>query len=89
MNNTEQYIHNIWTIMPMHTDKEKFYLLDLKKHLKEFMDDHPDCSYEDIVEHFGEPKDSKNETKRSVPEVHYFSLCPLYITCAMVWSSLV
>ena len=46
MNNTEQYIHNIWTIMPMHTDKEKFYLLDLKKHLKEFMDDHPDCSYE-------------------------------------------
>lgn len=57
MNNTEQYIHNIWTIMPMHTDKEKFYLLDLKKHLKEFMDDHPDCSYEDIVEHFGEPKD--------------------------------
>lgn len=57
MNNTEQYIHKIWTIMPMHTDKEKFYLLDLKKHLKEFMDDHPDCSYEDIVEHFGEPKD--------------------------------
>ena len=41
MNNSEQYIHNIWTIMPMHTNKEKFYLLDLKKHLKEFMDDHP------------------------------------------------
>ena len=71
MNNTEQYIHNIWTIMPMHTDKEKFYLLDLKKHLKEFMDDHPDCSYEDIVEHFGEPKDIVVEYIQNVSFVHY------------------
>ena len=29
----------------------------MKKHLKEYVDDHPNCSYEDIVDHFGEPKD--------------------------------
>ena len=33
MNNIKKYIKNIWTIMPMHTKKEKFYLNELKKHL--------------------------------------------------------
>ena len=104
MNNTEPYIHNIWTIMPMHTDKEKFYLLDLKKHLKEFMDDHPDCSYEDIVEHFGEPKDIVVEYIQNSDENYLIQrmrlkeafqkfivfLCILCtFTCDMVWSSLV
>ena len=32
MNNIKKYIKNIWTIMPMHTKKEKFYLNELKKH---------------------------------------------------------
>ena len=31
MNNIKKYIKNIWTIMPMHTKKEKFYLNELKK----------------------------------------------------------
>ena len=26
MNNIKKYIKNIWTIMPMHTKKEKFWL---------------------------------------------------------------
>ena len=46
MNNIKKYIKNIWAIMPMHTKKEKFYL-----------NDHPQCSYDDIVQQFGEPKD--------------------------------
>jgi len=50
MNNIKKYIKNIWTIMPMHTKKEKFYL-------NEYLDDHPQCSYDDIVQQFGEPKD--------------------------------
>ena len=50
MNNIKKYIKNIWTIMPMHTKKEKF-------HLNEYLDDHPQCSYDDIVQQFGEPKD--------------------------------
>ena len=49
MNNIKKYIKNIWTIMPMHTKKEKFYLNELKKHLNEYLDDHPQCSYDDIV----------------------------------------
>ena len=57
MNNIKKYIKNIWTIMPMHTKKEKFYLNELKKHLNEYLDDHPQCSYDDIVQQFGEPKD--------------------------------
>ena len=52
-----KYIKNIWTIMPMHTKKEKFYVSELKKHLNEYLDDHPQCSYDDIVQQFGEPKD--------------------------------
>ena len=55
MNNIKKYIKNIWTIMPMHTKKEKFYLNELKKHLNEYLDDHPQCSYDDIVQQFGEP----------------------------------
>ena len=43
MNNIKKYIKNIWTIMPMHTKKEKFYLNELKKHLNEYLDDHPQC----------------------------------------------
>lgn len=43
--------------MPMHTKKEKFYLNELKKHLNEYLDNHPQCSYDDIVQQFGEPKD--------------------------------
>ena len=43
--------------MPMHTKKEKFYVSELKKHLNEYLDDHPQCSYDDIVQQFGEPKD--------------------------------
>ena len=50
MNNIKKYIKNIWAIMPMHTKKEKFYL-------NEYLDDHPQCSYDDIVQQFGEPKD--------------------------------
>ena len=50
MNNIKKYIKNIWTIMPMHTKKEKFYLNELKKHLNEYLDDHPQCSYDDIVQ---------------------------------------
>lgn len=57
MNNIKKYIKNIWTIMPMHTKKEKFYLNELKKHLNEYVDDHPQCSYDDIVQQFGDPKD--------------------------------
>ena len=57
MNNIKKYIKNICTIMPMHTKKEKFYLNELKKHLNEYLDDHPQCSYDDIVQQFGEPKD--------------------------------
>lgn len=57
MNNIKKYIKNIWAIMPMHTKKEKFYLNELKKHLNEYLDDHPQCSYDDIVLQFGEPKD--------------------------------
>ena len=57
MNNIKKYIKNIWAIMPMHTKKEKFYLNELKKHLNEYLDDHPQCSYDDIVQQFGEPKD--------------------------------
>ena len=57
MNNIKKYIKNIWTIMPMHTKKEKFYLNELKKHLNEYLDDHPQCSYDDIVQQFGDPKD--------------------------------
>ena len=57
MNNIKKYIKNIWTIMPMHTKKEKFYVSELKKHLNEYLDDHPQCSYDDIVQQFGEPKD--------------------------------
>lgn len=34
MNNIKKYIKNIWTIMPMHTKKEKFYVSELKKTLK-------------------------------------------------------
>ena len=33
------------------------YLNELKKHLNEYLDDHPQCSYDDIVQQFGEPKD--------------------------------
>lgn len=46
MNNIKKYIKNIWTIMPMHTKKEKFYVSELKKHLNEYLDDHPQCSYD-------------------------------------------
>ena len=38
--------------MPMHTKKEKFYVSELKKHLNEYLDDHPQCSYDDIVQQF-------------------------------------
>lgn len=65
------------------------------------MDDRPDCSYEDIVEHFGEPKDIvveyiKNSDEnyliqrmrlKEVFQKFIVSLYPLYITCDMVWSS--
>lgn len=57
MNNIKKYIKNIWTIMPMHTKKEKIYISELKKHLNEYVDDHPQCSYDDIVQQFGDPKD--------------------------------
>lgn len=57
MNNIKKYIKNIWTIMPMHTKKEKIYISELKKHLNEYVDDHPQCSYDDIVQQFGVPKD--------------------------------
>ncbi len=57
MNNIKKYLKNIWTIMPVHTKKEKLYLNELEKHLNEYLDDHPQCSYDDIVLQFGEPKD--------------------------------
>lgn len=64
MNNIKKYIKNIWTIMPMHTKKEKFYLNELKKHLNEYLDDHPQCSYDDIVVNYIQNSDENNLIKR-------------------------
>ena len=33
MNNIKKYIKNIWTIMPIHTKKEKFYSGESKKNV--------------------------------------------------------
>jgi len=41
----------------MHTKKEKIYLNELKKHLNEYLDDHPQCLYDHIIQQFGESKD--------------------------------
>ena len=88
MNNIKKYIKNIWTIMPMHTKKEKFYLNELKKHLNEYLDDHPQCSYDDIVQQFGEPKDivvnyiqnsdENNEIKINYTKISYILFSNLH-----------
>ena len=64
MNNIKKYIKNIWAIMPMHTKKEKFYLNELKKHLNEYLDDHPQCSYDDIVQNYIQNSDENDLIKR-------------------------
>ena len=104
MNNIKKYIKNIWTIMPMHTKKEKFYVSELKKHLNEYLDDHPQCSYDDIVQQFGEPKDivveyiqssdendliKKNEIKDNFTKISYILLSNLHNFSDLVWGSLV
>ena len=66
MNNIKKYIKNIWAIMPMHTKKEKFYLNELKKHLNEYLDDHPQCSYpKDIVVNYIQNSDENDLIKRT------------------------
>lgn len=57
MDNIKLYLKNIWTIMPIHSKDEKVHLLAIKEQLHEFLDDYPECTYEDIVQQFGEPKD--------------------------------
>ena len=57
MNNIKNTLRTFGQLCLCITKKEKFYLNELKKHLNEYLDDHPQCSYDDIVQQFGEPKD--------------------------------
>ena len=70
MTDIEKYIKNVKTIMPIHSKREKEYLLKLNMYLQEFIDENPDYLYSNIVEQFGEPKDIVVEYINTVDENH-------------------
>ena len=56
-----KYYHQIGKRLHCGKEQKKQILDGLRNDIEEFRLDHPDCSFEDIQEHFGSPEDIAGE----------------------------
>ncbi len=51
----KQYFKQIKLLLPIYGKEEKVFINDLKKAVDAYVEEHPDCTYADILERFEEP----------------------------------
>ena len=51
----KQYFKQIKLLLPIYGKEEKVFINDLKKTVDAYVEEHPDCTYADILERFEEP----------------------------------
>lgn len=52
-----QYFKQIKLLLPIYSKDEKNFIRDLQKSVRDYMDEHPGCTYEDILDRFEESAD--------------------------------
>ncbi len=53
----KQYFKQIKLLLPIYSKDEKIFIKDLQKSVQDYIDEHPSCAYEDILDRFEEPAD--------------------------------
>ena len=55
-NNIKQYLKQIRNLLPLYRKQERLFLSQLKNAVEDFVEDHPGCTFDDIVQRFEEPQ---------------------------------
>lgn len=71
----KQYFKQIQLLMPLYRKREKQFIKDLKASVNEFVDINPNCTLDDIVEHFEAPQEIVN---------NYFSTIDTAYVCKQI-----
>lgn len=53
----KQYFKQIKLLLPIYSKEEKEFIKDLQKAVQDYIEEHPACTYEDILDRFEEPAD--------------------------------
>lgn len=53
----KQYFKQIKLLLPIYSKEEKEFVKDLQKAVQDYIEEHPACTYEDILNRFEEPAD--------------------------------
>jgi len=51
------YYNNILNLMPCNNKVKQRLLLEIKSNIEDFVNTNPECSFQNIIEHFGSPQD--------------------------------
>lgn len=68
----KQYFKQIKLLLPIYSKDEKIFMKDLQQSMQDYIEEHPACTYEDIVDHFEEPADVVHNYISSLDQ---FQLC--------------
>lgn len=55
-NDIRQYLKQIRNLLPLYRKEERLFLSQLKNVVEDFVEDHPGCTFDDIVQRFEEPQ---------------------------------
>ena len=54
----KQYLKEIRLLLPIYGRDERKFIKDLKESMTEFAEQNPDCTWEELINHFEEPQDA-------------------------------
>lgn len=57
-----EYFRQIKLLLPVHSKAEKRFLKDMRSAAEEYIEDQLNCTYDDFIDHFMEPKDAVTVT---------------------------
>ncbi|WP_394920618.1 DUF6120 family protein [uncultured Robinsoniella sp.] len=67
------YTRNIRLLFPVYHKYEKRFFMDFQTNVQEYVDVHPECSMDNLIEEFGTPKDVICEYLSSMDSEYYLT----------------
>jgi hypothetical protein len=68
------FANSVRISFPFYTDKEQRFFCDFRANVRDFTKDYPNCTYEDLEEHYGSPKDIVADFYNSLESEQYLSV---------------
>jgi hypothetical protein len=68
------FANSVRMSFPFYTDKEQRFYCDFRANVRDFTKDYPNCTYEDLEEYYGNPKDIVSDFYDSTQPEAYLSV---------------